>query len=310
LKGVSFMGFVVPMIALFIAIVWIGVAIVGKNINAKDLVFSYTALAAAFVMFSLNLGFSLKNEGSTHVVQPHLILTPNCVDVYSELKTKSDFVVFNREKLSSSLNLTRKSEKAGLPQLSDDESAVFQKNLVEFLRVSVVGHLLSESPDWNPDVKNFRGKRLVQFNNSEEGAGHNSYFSVPQLENALKIDVVDFDISEGVGITNGLTLPPNTVLSSNGENLTFENPHIRIEIDFEVEDGMSFAVPSYIGSNLRLDQRDLSQGVVNIQSNIIVSVSQKKQRSGSPERLKYKAWASQIVDIIRAGFSPVAPQNS
>ncbi|ABE60254.1 hypothetical protein Csal_2909 [Chromohalobacter israelensis DSM 3043] len=310
MKGVSFMGFVAPMIALFIAIVWIGVAIVGKNVNAKDLVFSYTALAAAFVMFSLNLGFSLKNEDSTHVVQPHLILTPNCVDVYSELLTKSNFVVFNQEKLSSSLNLARISEKAGLPQLSDDESAVFQKNLVEFLRVSVVGHLLSEYPDWNPGVKTFRGKRQVQFNNSEEGAGHNSYYSVPQMENALKIDVDDFDISESVGITNGLTLPPNTAISSNGENLIFENPHIRIEIDFEVEDGMSFAVPSYIGSNLRLDQRDLSQGVVNIQSNIRVSVSQKKQRSGSPERLKYKAWASQIVDIIRAGFSPVASQNA
>ena len=46
------MGFVAPMIVLFIAIVWIGVTVVGKNVNAKDLVFSYTALAAAFVMFS------------------------------------------------------------------------------------------------------------------------------------------------------------------------------------------------------------------------------------------------------------------
>lgn len=304
------MGFVAPMIALVIAIVWIGVAIVGKNVNAKDLVFSYTALAAALVMFSLNLGFSLKNKESTHVVQPHLILTPTSVDVYSELTTKSNFVVFNREKLSSSLNLTRTSEKAGLPQFSDDERAVFKKNLVEFLRVSVVGHLLSEYPDWNPDVKTFRGKEHVKFNNSEEGAGQNSYYSVAQLENALRIEVDDFDISEGVGITNGLTLPPNTVISSSGENLIFENPHIRIEIDFEVEDGMSFAVPSYIGSTLRLDQRDLSQGVVNIQSNIRVAVSQKKQRSGSPERLKYESWASQIVDTIRAGFSPVFTQSA
>lgn len=310
MKGLSFMGFVAPMIALFVAIIWIGVAIVGKNVNAKDLVFSYTALAAAFVMFSLNLGFSLKNEESTHVVQPHLTLTPTCADVYSELMTKSSFVVFNRENLSSALNLTKTSEKAGLPQFSDDERSVFKKNLVEFLRVSVVGHLLYEYPDWNPDVKTFRGSKHVQFNNSEEGAGQNSYYSVAQLESALRIEVDDFDISEGVGITNGLTLPPNTVISSSGENLIFENPHIRIEIDFEVEDAMSFAIPSYIGSILRLDQRDLSQGVVNIQSNVRVAVSQKKQRSGSPERLKYESWASQIVDTIRAGFSPVFTQNA
>ena len=139
-----------------------------------------------------------------------------------------------------------------------------KKNPVELLRVSVVGHLLIEYPDWNPDVKTFRGKRNVQFNNTEEGSGQNSYYSIAQLERALRIEVNDFDITEGVGITNGLTLPPNTVISSSGENIIFENPHIRIEIDFEVEDEMSFAVPSYIGSTLRLDQRELSQGVINI----------------------------------------------
>ncbi|WP_143071190.1 hypothetical protein [Marinobacter salarius] len=310
MKGVSFMGFVAPMIVLFIAIVWIGVTVVGKNVNAKDLVFSYTALAAAFVMFSLNLWFSLKNEESVDVIQPHLTLTPNCVDVYSELPMKSSFIVFNREKLTSSLNLTRTSENAGIPQLTDDERAAFKKNLAEFLRVSVVGHLLSEYPDWNPDVKAFRGKKQVQFNNSEEGAGQNSYYSIAQLKNALKIGVDDFDISEGVGITNGLTLPPNTVATTSGDDLIFENPHVRIAIDFEVEDGTSFAVPSYIGSTLRLDYGEMNQGVINIQSNIRVVVSQKKQRSGSPDRLKYESWASQIIETVRAGFSPVLTQNA
>ena len=310
MKGVSFMGFVAPMIVLFIAIVWIGVTVVGKNVNAKDLVFSYTALAAAFVMFSLNLWFSLKNEESVDVIQPHLTLTPNCVDVYSELPMKSKFVVFNREKLTSSLNLTRTSENAGIPQLTDIERAAFKKNLAEFLRISVVGHLLSEYPDWNPGVKAFRGKRQIQFNNSEEGAGQNSYYSIAQLKNALKIEVDDFDISEGVGIINGLTLPPSTVVTTNGDNLILENPHVRIAMDFEVEDGMDFAVPSYVGSTLRLDYREMDQGVINIQSNIRVVVSQKKQRSGSPDRLKYESWASQIIEIIRAGFSPVLTENA
>lgn len=310
MKGVSFMGFVAPMIVLFIAIVWIGVTVVGKNVNAKDLVFSYTTLAAAFVMFSLNLWFSLKNEESVNVIQPHLILTPNCVDVYSELPMKSRFVVFSREKLTSSLNLLRTSENAGIPQLTNDERAAFKKNLAEFLRVSVVGHLLSEYPDWNPDVKAFRGKKQVRFNNSEEGAGQNSYYSIAQLKDALKIEAGDFDMSEGVGITDGLTLPPSTVVTTSGDDLVFENPYVRIAIDFEVEDGMDFAVPSYIGSTLRLDYREVKQGVINIQSNIRVVVSQKKQRSGSSDRLKYESWASQIIEIIRAGFSPVLTQNA
>jgi len=304
------MGFILPMVVLFIAIVWIGVTVVGKNVTAKDIVFSYTALAAAFVMFSLNLWFSLKNEESVHVVQPHLILTPNCVDVYSELPMKSSFVVFNREKLTSSLNLTRSGKKAGIQKLTNDGRVAFEKNIAEFLRVSVVGHLLSEYPDWNPDVKTFRGKKQVQFNNSEEGAGQNSYYPVEKLEKALKIEVDDFDISEAVGITNGLTLPPKTVVTTSGEDLIFDNPHVRVVIGFEVEDGMSFAVPSYIGSTLRLDHRDMKQGVINIQSNITIVVSQKKQRSGSPERLKYESWTSQIIETVRAGFSPVFVQNA
>ena len=149
-----------------------------------------------------------------------------------------------------------------------------------------------------------------RFNNSEEGAGQNSYYSIAQLKNALKIGVDDFDISEGVGITNGLTLPPNTVATTSGDDLIFENPHVRIAIDFEVEDGTSFAVPSYIGSTLRLDYGEMNQGVINIQSNIRVVVSQKKQRSGSPDRLKYESWASQIIETVRAGFSPVLTQNA
>lgn len=310
MKGVSFIGFLAPMIVLFIAIVWIGVTVVGKNVNAKDLVFSYTALAAAFVMFSLNLWFSLKNEERMHVVQPHLTLTPNCVDVYSELPMKSSFVVFNRKKLTSSLNLTRADEKAGIPQLTDDERATFKKNLAEFLRVSVVGHLLSEYPDWNPDVKAFRGSKQIQFNNSDEGAGQNSYYSVAQLENSLKIDVKEFSISEGIGITNGLTLPPKTIVTTSGENLIFDNPYVRIVINFEIEDRMSFAVPSYIGPILRLDYIDMNQGVINIQSNIKIVVSQKKQRSGSPDRHKYEAWASQIIETVRTGFSPVFTHNA
>lgn len=310
MKGVSLVGFVAPMIVLFIAIVWIGITIVGKNVNAKDLVFSYTALAAAFVMFSLNLWFSLKNEESVHIVQPHLTLTPNCVDVYSELPMKSSFVVFNRDKLTSALNLKSTGKKIGIPDFTDDERVAFKKNLAEFLRVSVIGHLLSEYPDWNPDIKVFRGKKQVQFNNSEEGAGQNAYYSVAQLEKALRIEVDDFDIAESVGITNGLTLPPKTVVTTSGEDLVFENPYVRIAIDFEVEDGMIFAVPSYIGSTLRLDQRDMNQGFINIQSNIRVVVSQKKQRSGSPDRLKYESWASQIIETIRAGFSPVFTQNA
>lgn len=310
MKGVSFMGFVAPMIVLFIAIVWIGITVVGKNVNAKDLVFSYTALAAAFVMFSLNLWFSLKNEESVDVIQPHLTLTPDSVDIYSELPMKSNFVIFNREKLTSSLNLTRASENSGIPQLTDDERTAFKNNLAEFLRVSVVGHLLSEYPDWNPDVKAFRGRKQVQFNNSEEGAGQNAYYSIAQLKNAFKIELDDFDISEGVGISNGITLPPSTVVTTNGDDLIFENPHIRIAIDFEIEDGMSFAIPSYAGSTLRLDYGEMNQGVINIQSNVRVVVSQKKQRSGSPDRPKYESWASQVIKTIRAGFSPVLTQNS
>lgn len=311
MKGLSFFGFVAPMIILLVVIVWIGITIVGKNINAKDLVFSYTALAAAFVMFSLNLWFSLTNEESVHLVQPHLILSSECVDVYSELPMKSDFVVFNREKLTSALNLSKTVKGIGVPKLTDDESAALKRNLAEFLRISVVGHLLSEYPDWNPKIRAFRGSQHIQFNNSREGAGKNSYYSVEQLKTSLKLKISDFDLSEAVGMINkGLTLPPKTVVTTTGEDVIIENPHLRIEIEFEVADGMTFASPSYAGSTLRLDMGNSDYAVINVQSNIKVTVSRKRQRSGSPERPKYDAWASDLIESIRSGFSPVFMQTT
>lgn len=300
MKGVSFFGVIAPMIALFIAIVWAGVAIVAKNINAKDLVFSFTALAAAFVMFSLNLFFSLKNKEQEHIIQPHLTISQDCVDVYSTLGTKSGFVVINRKDLSSCLSLVGTSQNFALPSLSQSERKLFNERLIEFLRVSLVGHLLSEYPDWNPKVKSFRGSKHVQFNNSKEGAGKNSYYSIEELVTSLNFKLPKFEKFKGV-IASGLTLPPNTKFFSVNNNLIFDNPYILIKINFEIEDRMSLASPSYDGSVLKLDMRDTNKNITNIQSNIRINILFKKQR----HKNNYESWASQIVSTIESGFSPV-----
>ena len=46
--------FYTPLLALTIILIVIGFNIVGKNILLKDVVFSYSALVAAFIMFVMN----------------------------------------------------------------------------------------------------------------------------------------------------------------------------------------------------------------------------------------------------------------
>lgn len=111
MKSYSLLTFITPIIILLFSIVWVGYSIVAKNILSKDIVFSFTALSAAFVMFGLNIAFSLKEEQSQYVVRPHIIITDeNIIDVLSYQITKPNFLVFNNEELSKVINIDKLKE--------------------------------------------------------------------------------------------------------------------------------------------------------------------------------------------------------
>ena len=56
MKGLN-LNFILPVLALLGAIIWIGYVVVAKNPASKEIVFSYTALISTFLMFALNLPF-------------------------------------------------------------------------------------------------------------------------------------------------------------------------------------------------------------------------------------------------------------
>ena len=72
-------SFLVPLIIIAVGLTWACYSIVLKNLNSKDIVFSFSAMAAAFAMFYLNISLSMKDEAQRFVINTHAVLTEDLV---------------------------------------------------------------------------------------------------------------------------------------------------------------------------------------------------------------------------------------
>lgn len=280
-------------------IIWVGYSIVMKNILSKDIVFSFTALAAAFLMFVLNIAFSLKEEHSQYIIQPHIIITDDdIIDILSHQITKPSFLIFNRDEISKTINI--KKLKENLYTTGSNRNSDYKNQLIDFLKICTIGQIVNSYPDWQEQRQTFKYSQSASFNNTKEGAGDNSFISIDQLNNILNIR--DFTLNDMVDFTNGLTLPPGTRISSNKDSIIIDNPFTTINIHFEIENGFNKATPIYKNNTMMFVFTDTKSDVVNIQSNIVIDVSMKKQRSGNPDNVKYSKWAQELYKKLHNGF--------
>lgn len=303
MKGLN-LNFILPVLALLGAIIWIGYVVVAKNPASKEIVFSYTALISTFLMFALNIGFSLKNESSEEVIQPHIVLSGGIVDLFSAKSGKSAFVIHNREELSKSLGFPSYQTENEIPASikTPEKRAEFYNLLVEYLRISVIGEWLDSYPDWDSKVEVFRGRRQEQVNYSLERNGNNSYFTIAEIEK--KLDITNFKFSNRVGLSKGLILPPETILYTSGNDIVLDNPFATITISFNIANGMSRGDPLSWYKLVIPDREKAHLDPVNIQSNIVFDILRKKQRSGSREFEKYSKWMERVFKTIESGLVP------
>lgn len=299
MKNYSLLTFIMPIVILLFSIIWVGYSIVVKNILSKDIVFSFTALSAAFVMFGLNIAFSLKEEQSQHVVRPHIIITDdNIIDVLSYQITKPNFLVFNNEELSTAINIVKLKE--SLYTQTPDRELAYKNQLITFLKICTLGQILSSYPDWQEQKQKFKYSESTSFNNTKEGAGNNTYFSIEQLDKLMNIE--GFTFNGKIGLINGLTLPPDTQININNDNIIIDNPFLTIKINFEIENGFNKATPTYTNGSMMFYHSGTKSDVINIQSNIVMNVTMKKQRSGSAEKTKYSKWVNEFYQKLHSGF--------
>jgi hypothetical protein len=111
-----------------------------------------------------------------------------------------------------------------------------------------------------------------------------------------------FTFSGKTGRINGLTLPPDTQIDINKDNVIIDNPFLTINIHYEIENGFHKATPTYTNDSMMFYHSETKSDVINIQSNIVMDVTMKKQRSGSAEKTKYSKWVDDLYQKLHGGF--------
>lgn len=296
-------SFVFPIVTLILVVVWIGFYVVGKNLLAKDMVFAYTALVAAVIMFILNLLFSLKSESVSEVVRPHLYHCGNSVDIHSISSkeiSKPSFTVFKRDEISSYLNIPNSKDAF---EYDFENRLALDIKLSDYLRINIVGMLLEQFPDWSSSPITFRNESRTSFNNDRYHAGKNSFFSIKDLIEYLKLPTTPQIL--GFGIVNGLTLPPKTKLSGGNQHINIDTPFIRIEISISVNHNFDAGNIHYKpdGTIVQyLDGQDLHK--LHHHANITMRSHTKMERSGNPNLDQYICWSNKLFELIDRSFKP------
>lgn len=300
MKGFS-VSFLLPLVILFLSVIWVGFSAVGKNLLAKDVVFAYTALVAATVMFLLNLLFSLRSMTTETAIYPHIIHTQNGLDVYAE--RRSFFIVQKRGEISRELNIPDPLNPFDYSELADKS---FCRDLNEFLRISIVGSILHDCPDWSARETRFRGQVTRSYIEKRENAGDNSFFDVGEIISDLSLRISK-DVLKPFTI-EGITLPPNTNLSGGEGRIAIENPfvYITIETDFALSRYRGFFSYNKSGTRQQVIASSNMDNVVSYDASITITSTFKAQRKGSPLMQDYVDWVEGITDYLSKGLSPVS----
>lgn len=304
-------SFTFVLIFTLLALVLLGATVVVNNLNAKDIVFSYTALCAAFLMFFLNTALSLKSVVKEDVIQIELSLHNMIADIHSLSNKKSLFYVFNRKEISEEVNLKKYFKIGTLNDRNMEEENFFSfsiqsrdelnsaiNDISKFIHIGIIGEMLTKNPDWEifKNKKNFRGSASYSFNTSNEHSGKNTFIKTEDLDEILGLN--SFSYKSPYVFTEGLTLPPDTKVKVKDNTLFIENPFVEIKFGIEINHNTSHFPPESTMNVLDGNFSNTSYMSVNL----IISTLFKKERSGSRKMENYKKWVEYLLNDFKDAF--------
>lgn len=301
--------FLLPLLAILIGVVWACYEIVIKNLSSKDIAFSFAALAAAFVMFYLNICLSLEEKKKEESIKMHMVINNDCViDVFSTGTNKANFIVFNREALSlacmQALNKYSDGNKVKIPEHTpekqDDDTLAASTRF--FLINSLFGHWLEGFPDWRMETKSFKDAHYTNYRNSKDSRDNDSFISKEEINETIGNFAKGFSLSKSIMMANGLTLPPETSLTMEGDRVVLDNPFVRIEFSVDVSNSMTLAYPLIGNDGRTMLYVGDENSVLNYDANIEILITMKRERRGSVEYNTYEEWTNKLVDYLKKGF--------
>lgn len=299
MKGFG-LSFLFPILVLIASVIWVGFSVVSKNLLAKDVVFAYTALVAALMMFVLNLFFSLQTTKIEKVVYPHIIHSEQCLDIYAG--RQSSFVVEKRNEISTGLNIPYSLNPFSYSEIADES---FTKDLNEFIRICIVGSILRDCSDWSSHQVRFRGLVTRSYISKRQHAGDNSFFTTSEIINKLNLRV-SVDVLKD-HIVEGLTLPPGTQIYGALGGFVIDNPFVNVEIHIELAPRRYRGFFKYDDAGVRTEAWIDSHmdNIASYDASIALIATYKAQRQGHSRMKLYVNWVDGLAEYLAKSFSPV-----
>ncbi|WP_053349896.1 hypothetical protein [Vibrio alginolyticus] len=296
--------FYAPLLGLAVCLVFVGFFVVGKNLLLRDVVFSYSALIAAFVMFILNLYFSLNTntEKSQSTVTSFITHRDNSLSILSLKDQKEElgvpFELEKREHFSRYYGIPHHLRTH--PQSVEDRHALFDK-LYGVAKTIYLGDLLYNLPDWNPKKQSITEGGATTFRIKAEASGNDTFYSVKELIEKGKLNFPPQLLAPFIG--EGLTLPPNTHIQGDRNTLRLQNPFVTVIIHFAInlnydwnmkwrKDGSPYTV---------LDGKPVEYIVYTMRPTF--SVTYNKLYSGHRKRTRYQKWVTDLEAVFHHSFS-------
>ena len=296
-------GFWLTLATLIVVVAWCGYYIVARNINHKDMVFSYTALFAAMCLFLLNVYFSLRSESEVKHIMAHVYHKTNLVCFYKHDDEKHiPFFVAKNHNLISRLSDIPPSE--DVVEYSDVGARVaLNKKLVEYMRSCFIGSLANNFYDWEGEPKgNIRGTAgFFISNNVDNKHEYVSHQKIIQYSGAN----VSEEMLGDCNVSEWIKLPKGTKIKKLENGIALENPHFLIKIEFIVDINHEWdlryhpdGTPYTIGG-----VKPPSERSITYYATIRYSTEFKKELSGSPKKTIYKEWSDKMFCFINDSFS-------
>lgn len=296
-------GFWLTLATLIVIVVWCGYYIVVRNINHKDMVFSYTALFAAMCLFLLNIYFSMRSESEVKYIHSHIYHKGDLICFYKHDNAKHiPFFVSKNNRLIYSLSKIPLSEEVVL--YSDiNERIELNKKLVEYMRSCFIGSLANDFHDWEENPKNnVRGTAFFFISNDVDNK--HEYVSHRDIIRCSGVNVSEEMLGD-CNIAKWIKLPKGTKVKKSENGVIFENPHVLIKVEFNVDINHAWDLKYHpngttytIGAALPPSERSITYF-----STIKYSTEFKKELSGSPNKIIYKVWSDKLFNFINDGFS-------
>lgn len=286
----------ISLVVVAISLVFVFFSIISKNLLNREVVFSYTALIAAYILFALNVYLSLQSEDTSSTIQSRLIADGNGIHIYSKQhSTKVPNLVHLK---IENQYIDEESAKSIFKLYKTQDHDIYEKAMIEHMKFCVISLLLREAPDWRSEEENYFSSTTFSYRIRESSDKRSQYILMQDVLEKIKLPPCYEDTIKHRNYVKGLHLPKDSKIYTDDNSIKIKNPWI--DLKFEILVSNSFSSNSSedtIKDGIKImGGGDLIS--VECDVNLKICCHYHRFRAGNKERKKIQSWVSNITSLL------------